>query len=42
MNNHIKAEILFLCFCKLIIIAAMEMSNTFLPIYLQSLGDFVL
>ncbi|KFJ43226.1 reduced folate carrier family protein [Francisella tularensis] len=40
MNNHIKAQILLLCFCQLIIIAAMEMSNPFLPIYLQSLGDF--
>ncbi|MDE4959721.1 MFS transporter, partial [Francisella tularensis subsp. holarctica] len=39
MNNHIKAQILLLCFCQRIIIAAMEMSHPFLPIYLQSLGE---
>lgn len=40
MNSHVKVQILLLCCCQLIIIAAVEMSNTFLPIYLESLSDF--
>jgi len=40
MNNTIKAQIILLCCCQLVVIAAMEMSNPFLPIYLHSLNDF--
>ena len=40
MNNTIKAQIILLCCCQLVVIAAMEMSNPFLPIYLHSLSSF--
>ena len=40
MNSHVKAQILLLCCCQFIIIAVMEVSNHFLPIYLESLSDF--
>ena len=40
MNSHVKAQILLLCCCQLIIIATMEMRNHFLPIYSESFSDF--
>ncbi|AIT09513.1 MFS transporter [Candidatus Francisella endociliophora] len=40
MSNSVKSQIALLCCCQLIVIIAMEMSNPFLPIYLQSLANY--
>lgn len=40
MSNVIKYQIILLCCCQLVVIAAMEMSNPFLPIYIHSLSGF--
>ncbi|AXA34611.1 rhizoferrin export MFS transporter FslB [Francisella adeliensis] len=40
MCNTVKTQIILLCCCQLVVIAAMEMSNPFLPIYLHSLSNF--